>query len=179
MGEKKAVIFGSSAPSEGDAEYQEAYEVGKLLGSMGFDVVNGGYIGTMEAASKGAKDANSRVIGVTTKVLNYADPNKWLDEQVHAEDMFDRIKKMMDMGDVFVVLKGSTGTLHELIAVWDHMSIKVIDKKPIICLGEYWKDVVAKVEGTERHKDADLIRNNIVRFADNIEELKEILKSIQ
>lgn len=49
MGEKKAVVFGSSAPKEGDSAYQEAYEVGKILGDMGFDVVNGGFVGTMEA----------------------------------------------------------------------------------------------------------------------------------
>ena len=175
---KKAVIFGSSAPVEGDSEYNEAYEIGKLLGSMGYDVVSGGYMGTMEAASKGAKESNANAIGVTTKVLNYADPNKWLDEQIHTEDMFERIKTMMNLGDIFIVLKGSTGTMHEFMAIWDHMSIKLIDKKPVICFGDHWKPVVEKVSETERAKEADLIRNGIVRFAENREELKTILEEL-
>ena len=179
MGVKKAVVFGSSAPSEGDAEYEEAYEVGKLLGSMGFDVVNGGFVGTMEASSKGAKEANARVIGVTSKDLSYADPNKWLDENIVEEDIIGRVSRMIELGDVFVVLKGSVGTMQELATAWNLMSIKIIDKKPIICLGEHWKNAVATIAETERAKKADLIRNDIVRFAEDMDELKEILKSIQ
>ena len=179
MGGKKAVVFGSSAPSEGDAEYEEAYEVGKVLGEMGFDVVNGGFIGTMEASSKGAKAGNAKAIGVVPKDLNYAEPNKWLDEVVKTENIVRRVDKMIELGDVFVVLKGSVGTMHELATVWNLMSIKIIEKKPIICLGSHWKPVVERIAETERHKDADLIRNDIVRFADNIDDLKEILKPIQ
>lgn len=178
MGEKKAVIFGSSAPVDGEPTYDEAYEVGKLLGEMGFDVVNGGFVGTMEASSKGAKEANARAIGVTPKVLNYADPNKWLDEVIETESITERIDRMIELGDVFIVLKGSIGTMHELATAWNLMSIKIIEKKPIICMGNHWKPVVARIAETERHKDADLIRKDIVRFADDIDELKEILKEI-
>ena len=58
------------------------------------------------------------------------------------------------------------------------MSIKLIDQKPIICFGSHWKDIVEKVAGTERAKEADLIRNGIVKFAESTEELKRILEEL-
>ena len=50
----KVVVFGSSSCKQGSAEYAEAELLGCLLGKNGFDVVTGGYSGTMEAISKGA-----------------------------------------------------------------------------------------------------------------------------
>ena len=58
-------VFGGSQPKEGDAAYAEAYQLGKLLAEAGHAVLTGGYIGTMEAASKGANEAGGHVIGVT------------------------------------------------------------------------------------------------------------------
>lgn len=177
---KKAVIFGSSAPVEGDEDYQEAYEIGKLLGEMGFAVVNGGYMGIMEASSKGAKDAKAKTIGITSKVLTYATPNKWLDEEVTSEDLFDRIKKNIAIGDVFIVLKGSTGTMHEFMALWDLMSLKMVEKRPIICYGNHWKEIVEKIAGVPKYRAVDAHGpSSLVKFAETKEELKEILKEIK
>lgn len=178
MGGRKAVVFGSSGPIEGSPAYQEAYEVGKLLGELGFDVVNGGFVGTMEASSKGAKAGNAKAIGVVPAELTYAEPNKWLDEIIKTESIVKRVDKMIELGDVFVVLKGSVGTMHELATAWNLMSIKIIEKKPIICLEDYWKPVVEMTSEAKRNKNTDLIMNNIVTFAKDINELKEILKKI-
>ena len=53
-------IFGGSQPKEGDIAYAEAQELGKLLAQRGHTVLTGGYIGTMEAVSRGASDAGGR-----------------------------------------------------------------------------------------------------------------------
>jgi predicted Rossmann-fold nucleotide-binding protein len=60
----EATIFGSSSPQEGSAEYQQAYDLAQFLAQQGFLVKNGGYYGTMEAASRGACDAGSQALGV-------------------------------------------------------------------------------------------------------------------
>jgi len=49
-----AVVFGASAPVEGDSEFEEAEHVGRVLAEYGFKLINGGYYGTMEATAKGA-----------------------------------------------------------------------------------------------------------------------------
>jgi uncharacterized protein (TIGR00725 family) len=61
----KISVFGGSQPEEGSLAYQEAYQLGKLLAEAGHIVLTGGYIGTMEAVSRGASEADGHVIGVT------------------------------------------------------------------------------------------------------------------
>ena len=50
-------IFGGSLPQTGSKGYQEAYNLGQLLAQAGHSVITGGYIGTMEAVSRGAAEA--------------------------------------------------------------------------------------------------------------------------
>jgi predicted Rossmann-fold nucleotide-binding protein len=49
-------VFGSSRPRAGDVHYAEAQALGTALAKNGFTVCTGGYGGTMEAASLGAKE---------------------------------------------------------------------------------------------------------------------------
>ena len=65
MSEKTITIFGTGRAKAGDAAYELAYELGKMLAEAGFTVTNGGYGGTMLAAAKGAAEAGGRTIGVT------------------------------------------------------------------------------------------------------------------
>ena len=58
-------VFGGSSPKPGDLAYEQAYYLGKLIGEAGYTVLTGGYIGTMEAVSRGAAEAGGHVIGVT------------------------------------------------------------------------------------------------------------------
>ena len=61
----RVTIFGGSKPKPGDQAYQDAYKLGCLLGDANHDVITGGYIGTMEAVSRGAAESSTQVIGVT------------------------------------------------------------------------------------------------------------------
>ncbi|MEK6752185.1 MAG: hypothetical protein AABZ00_07950, partial [Chloroflexota bacterium] len=46
-------VFGGAQPKEGTASYEEALLLGKLLAQRGHAVLTGGYMGTMEAVSRG------------------------------------------------------------------------------------------------------------------------------
>ena len=61
----KVAVFGGSAPRPGDEVYAQAVELGRLLAMGGHTVMTGGYMGVMEAASRGANEAGGHVIGVT------------------------------------------------------------------------------------------------------------------
>ncbi len=52
----KVVIFGSSLCPVDSPEYDRAEKLGYALAEAGYGVANGGYCGTMEASSKGARD---------------------------------------------------------------------------------------------------------------------------
>jgi len=75
----KVTVFGGSRPDE--AGYQQALQLGRLLGQAGYAVLTGGYIGTMEAVSRGAAEAGGHVIGVTCEDIEQwrkVNPNRWV-----------------------------------------------------------------------------------------------------
>ena len=50
--------------------------------------------------------------------------------------------KLVELGDAYVVLKGGTGTLLELAAVWEFINKGLLAAKPIVMIGDFWKNVV-------------------------------------
>ena len=140
--EKVITIFGSSRPVESDPEYRLAYEVGKQLAFYGFIVCNGGYGGIMEASARGAKEAGGRTIGVTFQNTFKRTANKWIDEEIFQPTLIDRMMKLVELGDAYVILKGGTGTLLELAAVWEFINKGLIKEKPIVIVGIFWNGVV-------------------------------------
>jgi uncharacterized protein (TIGR00730 family) len=138
---KTITIFGSSRPIEGDEEYQLAYEVGKQISLAGFTVCNGGFGGIMEASARGAKEAGGKTIGITFNIKGRA-ANPWIDENIHVPALIDRMMKLVDLGDAYVVLKGGTGTLLEFAAVWEFINKGLLAEKPIVIIGKFWSGVV-------------------------------------
>ena len=138
---KIITIFGSSRPIEGDEEYELACEVGRQMALSGFTVCNGGFGGIMEASARGAKEAGGKTIGVTFNIKSRS-PNSWIDEHIHVPALIDRMMKLVELGDAYVVLKGGTGTLLELAAVWEYINKGLIPEKPIVMVGGFWNGVV-------------------------------------
>jgi uncharacterized protein (TIGR00730 family) len=138
---KVVTVFGSSRPTEGNEEYQLAYEVGKHIALAGFTICNGGFGCSMEASARGAKEAGGRTIGVTFDIQGRA-ANSWIDKNIHVPALIDRMMKLVELGDAYVVLKGGTGTLLELAAVWEFINKGLLGKKPIVIIGDFWKSVV-------------------------------------
>jgi hypothetical protein len=135
-------VFGGSRAASGSAEYEEAYTLGKLLARAGFIVMNGGYAGTMEASARGAKEEGGRTIGILSEEFGWLDPNPYLDEVERSQDLFARIRAMQQRADGFIVLKGSMGTLAELALVWNLAKIDSDHRKPILLLGDAWREVL-------------------------------------
>ena len=134
-------IFGSAVPKPGEKEYEDAYQLGKFLASNGFNVCSGGYQGIMDAVSKGATEQGAEAIGITVDLWG-STPSKYLTKNIKCETLFERISKLIEYGDGFVILKGGTGTLLELAAVWEMINKNLLRKKPVACYSKMWKDIV-------------------------------------
>lgn len=144
---KTIAIFGSCSTPAQSEPYRLAGEIGTRLANAGFEVLNGGYGGTMTAASKAAKDAGGTTIGVTCPSLfDYSSsriqPNPYLDIVLPAPDILSRIQTMMRLSGGFVVLDGGTGTLSELAVVWESVGKRFVPPRPIVVVGHYWNQLV-------------------------------------
>lgn len=164
---KIITVFGSSLPRDGDKDYEEAYKLGRLLAECGFDVCTGGYQGVMDAVSRGAREGGGEAIGVTVDKWGAA-RSKYLTKEIKCETLFERILKLVDLGDGYVILPGGTGTLLELAVVWEFMNKNLIGIKPAACHSRMWKEII---EIMERQIEREGRRNGLVRYSDNIEEI--------
>jgi uncharacterized protein (TIGR00730 family) len=138
-------VFGSSAPEHGQPDYEEAYEVGRLLAQSGFAVATGGYSGTMTAVSHGAAEAGGHVIGVTcSQVEQYRPlgPNRWIAEEIRYSSLRERLNHLVEHNDGMIVLPGGIGTLSEMALAWSLIQVEEISERPLILMGQMWKDTV-------------------------------------
>ncbi|MDP6544465.1 MAG: LOG family protein [Phycisphaerae bacterium] len=140
--EDVVTVFGSNDAADGDEAFQRAHEVGKTLARLGYQVANGGYGGTMEASARGAKSLGGETLGVTCSVWK-SSPNSYLDREIRTADLLERLDTLVKAGTSgYVVLPGATGTLVELACVWELMAKGLLERRPIVCVGDFWKPVL-------------------------------------
>ena len=135
-------VFGGSQPKAGDESYAEAYKLGRLLASAGHTILTGGYIGTMEAVSRGANEGGGHVIGVTCdEIENWrkVKPNAWVQEERRFQSLEQRLSELIHSCEAAIALPGGPGTLTEIALTWNLMVIAAIPPKPLILVGEGWK----------------------------------------
>jgi uncharacterized protein (TIGR00730 family) len=146
--EQIITVFGSSRPREGDAEYEQARELGRVLALSGFAVCSGGYGGVMAAVSRGAKDAGGKTYGVTAEFFGLA-ANSWIDVEVRVATWQERLFELIRLAHGFVACKGGTGTLVELAVVWEMLNKAVMKGKPLSVLGNFWTPIIECVRSVE------------------------------
>jgi uncharacterized protein (TIGR00730 family) len=170
-------VFGGSQLKESDRLYSEAYALGKLLAQAGHNVLTGGYIGSMEAVSRGANEAGGHVIGVTCADIETWRPvraNAWVKEERRFSTLQQRLNELITACDAAIALPGGPGTLAEVALTWNLMILNSIPAKTLILIGESWKGVLDSffvsfdpfIPGKQR---------SLITFASNVQEAVQLL----
>jgi len=177
MAEKIITVFGSSRPSAGDADYEEARILGQVLASRGFAVCTGAYGGVMEAVSRGAKESAGKTHGITAEFFARK-ANAWVDVEVRKNTWAERLFALIEMGNGFAVCKGGTGTLVELAVVWEMLNKAVMRDKPVTVLGDFWQPILERVREVKQGPGAGRwgeANGRLVHSAGSAEEAAEYL----
>lgn len=169
--EKIVTIFGGSKCGENSPEYREAKALGAELAKAGFTICTGGYLGIMEAASRGAREAGGRVFGI---VLNQfkSEPNRYLTDKVASDHFYDRLQNLIMRSVGFVALRGGMGTVSEVSLVWNKLQTGVLERRPLVLLGDCWKEVVKVWQENLVVSDADVA---LLDFASDAAEAARII----
>ena len=115
--------------------FEVANELGRLLGELQLNVVNGaGNIGLMRAVSDATLAAGGTVTGVIPHFMveqNWY--HKGLTQLIEVETMHERKQKMANLSDACIALPGGCGTLEELLEIitWKQLGLYV---NPIVIL---------------------------------------------
>jgi len=135
-------VFGGAQPKEDSAAYEEARELGKLLARRGHAVLTGGYMGTMEAVSRGAAEAGGHVIGVTCIDIEEwrgTKPNQWVKEERRKKSLIERLQGLIEGCDAAIALPGGAGTLAEISLMWNLMIVESLPRRPLTLVGSGWQ----------------------------------------
>lgn len=169
--QKTITIFGSSIPQYGDEQYNTAEKLGELLAIKGFNICSGGNLGIMEAVSRGAVRHGANATGITLNTAGFTS-NKFLTEEIICSSLFERITKLIQYGDGYVILQGGTGTLLELAAVWELMNKEMLSPKPIACHSAMWKEIVNVMNDQLRKENR---MTDKVKCFNSVEDIAEYL----
>ena len=168
---KTITVFGSSIPKQDEPEYETAFQLGTELAKRGFNVYTGGYQGIMDAVSKGAFENGAEAIGVTVDLWG-AVPSKYLTKEIKCETLFERITKLVETGEGYVILQGGTGTLLELSIVWELMNKNLLITKPAACYSKMWQNIV---EVMENQITKESRKTGLIKPCNTVEEIVEYL----
>lgn len=144
---KQVSYFGFADCKPDDPLYKEAFECSKFLTAKGYVAINGGGPGTMRAVTEGAKEAGGTSIGVTfypKDITNFEgrDPENKFDQEIVSKNYLERTLKLLELGDVYVVFKGGTGTVSEFGMTWAMAKLYFGRHKPLILYGRFWEQII-------------------------------------
>lgn len=164
-------IFGGSRCNIDSPEYQDAKDLGNRLAKAGFTICTGGYLGVMEAASRGAREAGGRVFGIVMNQFK-SEPNRYLTDKVATNHFYERLQNLITRSVGFVALRGGLGTVTEISLVWNKLQTRVLERRPLVLIGDCWKEVVRSWQANLEVSNDDLA---YVDFAGNADEASRII----
>lgn len=144
----KVAFLGFADTKESDPEYLEVVEIAKLLAHNGYEIVNGGGPGIMEAATVGAHAGGGKAIGVTlvnpVDIPHFEGPSQknHFDQEVQTHSYVERTLKIMEIADVYLIFNGGTGTISEFGMAWGLARLHFGHHKPLILYGSWWHEII-------------------------------------
>lgn len=164
-------IFGGSKCVESSKEYDDAKQLGASLAEAGFTICTGGYLGVMEAASRGAREKGGRVLGIVMNQFRH-EPNRFLTDKVATDHFYDRLQNLITRSVGFVALRGGMGTVTEVSLVWNKLMTRVLAPRPLVLLGDCWPPIV---ECWEKYLEVSEKETSLLSFASTPQEAADIV----
>ena len=136
-------IFGSARVRANDEIYRVTRHIANRFASEGYAVISGGGPGVMEAANRGASDANGISIGLNIRLPHEQKANKYAKTILTFHYFFVRKVMFVKYARAFVIMPGGLGTLDEL---FESLTLKQTGKMPkfpvVLFDSSYWNGVL-------------------------------------
>ena len=175
-------VFLGSVPGNKPLYEKAAEQIGSGLARYGHTLVFGGSKeGLMMTMAMAALNAGGKVIGVQTEML-YQEYGavEGLTMLEFTKHIGDRIRRMIELGDMFIIFPGGVGTLEEAASIMSMNKLMPSQRKHIffLSLEGYYDDFekyLRKMDG-EGFATPELFQ--YCHFVQNFTELKEVSEKV-
>lgn len=157
-------------------------ELGDWIGTSGHVLVYGGSkSGLMGELAESVIEAGGEAAGVEPQFfIDAAVQYEKLTELIVTKNMEERKAKMIELGDAFIAFPGGTGTLEEIAEVMSKVSLKHLEAPCILYnLNGYYNSLKELLEHMIEKGLSTKERQEGIYFAENLEEIKQILMKIE
>ena len=177
---KSVTIYGGTRVLEGSEYYEKARNLAKkIVEKLQYAIVTGGGPGIMEAANRGAKEANGNSIGITIKLPHEQATNKYVTNSVDFYYFFVRRFILSFSAESCVFFPGGFGTLDEFFEILTLRQTHKIPPVPIILFGKsYWEPIEKMFKETLLEKFGTISAGDLslYKITDSEDEVLEIVR---
>lgn len=170
-------LFGSARTQAGDPYHDMAEAIAAALAPERFAVITGGGPGIMEAANKGAAQAEGISVGLNIVLPEEQKPNPHSNVAIHFHYFFIRKVALVKYSVAFVFMPGGFGTIDELFEIATLIQTRRIPRFPLILVGhDYWKGLLDWLRST-LESQAMISAGDIdfLKLADSTDEVLRII----
>lgn len=166
-------IFGAARTAEEHPDYTLARELASRLAELGYGIITGGGPGIMEAANRGAFEADGMSIGLNIDLPFEQEINPYVNLPLDFRHFFVRKVMFIKYSMAFICLPGGFGTLDELFESLTLIQTRKIRSFPIIMVGSsFWGGLVEwfceQLIGNGKIAEDDLLLFEVMDEVDEI-----------
>ena len=180
----RVAFFGDAAALDGQIHFELARKSAKLLAEAGYIIVNGGGPGIMLASTLGAKEGKGKVeLSILKKDRepgNYEGSStlnlKLADKIYEMSNYENRMDKLVEIADAYVIFKGGTGTLAEVGLVWSKAKFDFGNHEPLIFVGREWEEIIPVLAKSLK---LETIEKDVYKLVETPEEVIRALESVE
>ena len=96
-----------------------------------------------------------------------SEPNRYLTKKIASEHFYERLQRLITQSVGYVALRGGMGTVTEISLVWNKLQTHVLERRPLVLIGDCWRQVVECWKQELVVSDSDV---SYLDFAENAEE---------
>ncbi len=181
---KRVAFFGDADALEGQLHFELAKKTACLLANNGYIIVNGGGPGIMLAATLGAKEGKGLVeLSILKKDKepdNYEGTSplnlKLADKIYEMSSYENRMDKLVEISDAYIIFKGGTGTLAEVGLVWSKAKFEFGNHEPLIFVGKEWENIIPMIASDLK---LEITEKKVYQLVETPEEVVKALKQVE
>ena len=183
---KYITVWAGAAPTISAVYREPMRQIGEMLAEKKITMVYGiGDEGMMGAAFQGVRNKNGKVVGITTQKLlelQCKNPDLFAKNEIEVVDnLAERKRKMMDLGEVILAGPGGWGTMDEISDFAVSIQTGEIQKKPLIFLNfnNFWAPFGEMLFNMLQEGTLNKDKTDFIEFVNEPSELFAAIEKVQ